>query len=53
MRASGDQLRQITASSTTACSARSWAPSPFDQTPHALAALAKGGIRGKAVITGP
>ncbi|TDD53379.1 NADP-dependent oxidoreductase [Saccharopolyspora elongata] len=55
MRASGDQLREI----ATLVDNGSLRPIvgktfSFDQTPQALDALAKGGIRrGKAVITGP
>ncbi|QYX82307.1 NADP-dependent oxidoreductase [Streptomyces akebiae] len=51
MRASGDQLRQI----TTLIDQGAVRPVvgkvvPFDQTPHALQSLSQGGIRGKAVI---
>ncbi|WP_405631803.1 NADP-dependent oxidoreductase [Streptomyces sp. NBC_00016] len=51
MRASGDQLRQI----TTLIDQGAVRPVvgkvvPFDQTPHALKSLSQGGIRGKAVI---
>lgn len=54
MRASGDQLRQIAA----LVDAGTLRPVvgmayPFDETPKALDALARGGIRGKAVITVP
>lgn len=54
MRASGDQLRQI----TELLDAGVLRPVvgqvfPFDQTPQALEALARGGLRGKAVVTIP
>ncbi|WP_113718158.1 NADP-dependent oxidoreductase [Arthrobacter dokdonensis] len=54
MDASGDQLRQI----ATLVDNGTLRPVigktfPFDETPQALDALAKGGIRGKAVITAP
>ena len=54
MRASGDQLRQISALIDNG----TLRPIvgrvvPFDQTPQALQGLDKGGIRGKAVITIP
>lgn len=53
MRASGDQLRQITAlvdqGVVRPIVGKVFA---FDQTPQALQDLSKGGIRGKAVITG-
>lgn len=54
MRPSGEQLRQI----ATLVDAGTLRPVvgktyPFDQTPTALDALARGGIRGKAVITVP
>ena len=54
MRASGPQLHQI-ADLVDAGAIRPivGATFPFDQTPKALASLAKGGIRGKAVITCP
>ena len=53
MRADGDQLRQI----TTLVDQGVVRPIvgkvfAFDQTPQALQDLSKGGIRGKAVITG-
>lgn len=53
MHASGHQLRQI----TTLVDAGTLRPIvgttfPFDETPQALASLVKGGIRGKAVMTG-
>ena len=54
MRASGEQLRQIAQliddGIIRPIVGRTF---PFDQTPQALQSLAKGGIRGKAVITGP
>ncbi|MDQ0678597.1 NADPH:quinone reductase-like Zn-dependent oxidoreductase [Arthrobacter pascens] len=54
MRASGDQLRQITAlidnGSLRPVVGRVF---PFDQTIQALQGLEKGGIRGKAVISNP
>jgi len=54
MRASGDQLRQITAliddGSLRPIVGRVF---PFDQTIEALQGLEKGGIRGKAVISNP
>ncbi|KQQ93289.1 NADPH:quinone oxidoreductase [Leifsonia sp. Leaf325] len=54
MRASGDQLRQITElvddGAIRPIVGRTF---PFDQTPQALQALTAGGIRGKVVITGP
>ncbi|SKC68846.1 NADP-dependent oxidoreductase [Krasilnikoviella flava] len=54
MAASGDQLRQIAAlvddGTLRPVVGKTFA---FDQTPQALAALAQGGVRGKAVITGP
>ncbi len=54
MRASGDQLRQISALIDNG----TLRPIvgrvvPFDQTIQALQALDKGGIRGKAVISNP
>ncbi|MFE9201915.1 NADP-dependent oxidoreductase [Micromonospora sp. NPDC007230] len=54
MSASGDQLRQIAA----LVDDRTLRPVvgktfPFEETPQALEALAKGGLRGKVVITGP
>ena len=54
MRASGDPLRQI----TTLIDSGALRPVvgkvlSFDQTPRALGALAKGGIRGKAVVSKP
>lgn len=53
MRASGDQLRQIAQLvETGTIRPVVGATFPFDQTPQALESLAKGGIRGKAVITG-
>jgi len=54
MRAGGDQLRQI-AELVDAGAIRPvvGATFRFDQTPQAIEALTKGGIRGKAVITGP
>ena len=54
MRASGDQLRQITALvDQGALRPVVGKVFGFDQTPQALQSLAKGGIRGKAVITIP
>jgi NADPH:quinone reductase-like Zn-dependent oxidoreductase len=54
MRASGDQLRQITAliddGAVRPVVGRVF---PFDQTVEALQGLEKGGIRGKAVISNP
>ena len=54
MRASGDQLRQITAliddGGIRPVVGRVF---PFDQTVQALQGLEKGGIRGKAVISNP
>lgn len=54
MGASGDQLRQIAPlvndGTLRPVVGKTF---PFDETPQALDALAKGGIRGKAVITGP
>lgn len=54
MRASGDQLRQIAqlvdGGIIRPVVGRTF---PFDQTPQALQSLAQGGIRGKAVVTGP
>lgn len=54
MRASGEQLREIAQlvddGIIRPIVGRTF---PFDQTPQALQSLAKGGIRGKAVITGP
>ncbi|MFJ2368285.1 NADP-dependent oxidoreductase [Microbacterium sp. NPDC087665] len=53
MTANGSQLRQI-AELVDSGSIRPvvGATFPFDQTPEALAALARGGVRGKVVITG-
>lgn len=52
MRADGDQLRQITAlvdgGALRPVVGRVF---PFDQTPQALDALVKGGVRGKVVVT--
>jgi NADPH:quinone reductase-like Zn-dependent oxidoreductase len=54
MRASGDQLRQITALiDNSAIRPIVGRVVPFDQTIQALQDLDKGGIRGKAVITNP
>ncbi|MCW0194814.1 MAG: NADP-dependent oxidoreductase [Rhodococcus sp.] len=54
MRASGDQLRRIaTLVDDGAIRPIVGRIHPFDEAPEALAALAKGGIRGKAVITLP
>ena len=54
MRASGEQLRQVTAliddGALRPIVGRVF---PFDQTVHALQGLEKGGIRGKAVISNP
>lgn len=54
MSASGDQLRQISGlvdgGVIRPIVGRTF---PFSETPQALASLAKGGIRGKAVVTGP
>lgn len=54
MHASGEQLRQIAAlvegGTLRPVVGKSF---PFDQTPQALDALGKGGLRGKVVITGP
>jgi len=54
MAASGDQLRQIAAlvddGTLRPVVGKTFS---FDQTPQALDALALGGVRGKAVITGP
>lgn len=54
MSASGDQLRQIAAlvddGTLRPVVGKTF---PFDETPQALDSLAKGGTRGKAVITGP
>ncbi|MCX4768059.1 NADP-dependent oxidoreductase [Streptomyces sp. NBC_01275] len=53
MRASGDQLRQITALvDQGALRPVVGKVFGFDQTPQALQSLSQGGIRGKAVITG-
>jgi NADPH:quinone reductase-like Zn-dependent oxidoreductase len=54
MRASGDQLRQITALVDDGV-LRPVVGQVFDfaQTPQALESLAKGGLRGKAVVTLP
>ena|SRR5271170_7606788 len=53
MRASGDQLREIARlvdeGALRPVVSKVW---PFDQTIKGLAALGKGGIRGKAVISG-
>lgn len=54
MRASGDQLRQLTA----LVDAGALRPVvgrvfPFDETPEALEALVRGGVRGKVVVTIP
>ena len=54
MRASGDQLSEITALiDSGALRPVVGKVVPFDQTPEALSALEKGGIRGKAVISNP
>ncbi|AEF41597.1 NADP-dependent oxidoreductase [Hoyosella subflava] len=54
MTASGDQLRQIAALVDNGILRPVVGKTfSFDQTPQALDALAKGGLRGKAVITGP
>jgi len=54
MTASGDQLRQITALVDDGILRPIvGATFPFDQTPQALDALAKGGLRGKVVVTAP
>lgn len=53
MQANGEQLRQIAQLiDSGVIRPIVGATFPFDQTPHALESLAKGGIRGKAVITG-
>jgi NADPH:quinone reductase-like Zn-dependent oxidoreductase len=52
MRASGDQLREITALvDKGAIRPVVGKVVAFDRTPEALAALEQGGVRGKAVIT--
>ena len=54
MAASGDQLRQIAALVDDGVLRPVVGKTfSFDQTPQALAALTQGGVRGKAVITGP
>ena len=54
MAASGDQLRQIAALVDDGTLRPVVGTTfSFDQTPQALAALAQGGVRGKAVVTGP
>ena len=54
MHASGDQLREITALVDAGVIRPIVGETfPFDQTPQALAALAAGRVRGKAVITSP
>jgi NADPH:quinone reductase-like Zn-dependent oxidoreductase len=54
MSANGDQLRQIAALvDDGALRPVVGKTFPFDETPQALDSLAKGGIRGKAVITAP
>ncbi|ACZ23592.1 Zn-dependent oxidoreductase, NADPH:quinone reductase [Sanguibacter keddieii DSM 10542] len=54
MSASGEQLRQIAALVDSGVLRPVVGKvSTFDETPQALAALAKGGIRGKAVVTVP
>jgi NADPH:quinone reductase-like Zn-dependent oxidoreductase len=51
MRASGDQLRQITTLDQGVLRPIVGKVFGFDQTPQALQSLAKGGNRSKAVIT--
>ncbi len=54
MTASGDQLRQIAALVDDGTLRPVVGKTlPFNQTPQALDALSKGGLRGKVVITGP
>jgi len=54
MRASGDQLKQIaTLVDESRIRPVVGATFRFDQTPQALDALNKGGLRGKVVVTGP
>ena len=54
MRASGEQLREITALVEAGIIRPIVGKTfPFTQTPEALKALVRGGIRGKIVVTNP